>query len=435
MPQSDYFEQEELFIGSGSSGEVPREFASGHVESAAIPLIEQKIYLIKALGALAEINEASEFIKAANSKVHQPRLKKQFGRNLGSVVAGEHKKKQRFEKIARGAFRHAFGTDQLLDIEFSEAEQLEDEAYQDFYSEYTGAENAKSRDDFMSRLQGDIVAIQTGFALKNRESQVKARETNLRDRLPEDLNTDERVEAILHDPRAGFLPATNQEKNMVLSYLDYLDNPEFPLGVPNQLFEAMRHTQKVTSSKAYPIRTLESIIYELGDFYADASKQRKSLADLQARLAGLRPNLPLADIDEISEDSLEMATITRYLDHIEALEHGEVEGRSLHQLLTTHTYRWAHGLDGGKHKTKKDRYTGEEVDADKNEFFTQRIQDRYNQMTVSQVYAILPHVIADQQLRGKFMKERLQEIAAEFATKRPLIKLAAIAEEQLTTTT
>lgn len=432
MARPEYFEQEELLIDSGSSGEIARDFTDSQADSASVPLIEQKIYLIRSLGALAEVNEAAEFIKAANSKIHQPRLKRQFGRNLGSVAAGEYRKKQRYENVARGAFRHAFGTDQLREAGFDNADQLEDSTYQEFYAKFIGAEHAKARDELIGRLQGDIVAIQTGFALQNRDNSTAERDKVLRTRLPEDLNTDERVEAILNDPRAGFLPATNQEKNIVLSYLDYLDNPQYPLGVPNQLFEAMRHTQKITTSKEYPVRTLESIIYEIGDFYRDATQQRTVLEELQDRLAGLRPNLTLSEIDEVSDDSLGMATITRYLDHIEALEKGEVAGKTLHQLLMTHTYRWATGLDSGKHKVKEDRYTGSEVDPDKNNFYSQRIEDRFDKMTVKDVSAILPHVIGDQQMRSRFMKERLQEIAAQFATKRPLIRLATIAKEQLT---
>src|SRR5690606_25709107 len=110
------------------------------------------------------------------------------------------------------------------------------------------------------------------------------RKNGLRPHAPEAMDsTTERLAAIKGDPRAGFYPKTNSEKVLVLSWLDYLDNPEKPLGIVNQLREVFVRSQgfkprKTTAPESdspttkkkhfgvpHGVRALESITWEVGD--------------------------------------------------------------------------------------------------------------------------------------------------------------------------
>ena len=167
MGNTPHIEQGELFLQAGHE-EIPREFIASS-EGASVPLVEQKLYLVRALGSIAEINEADGFIKAANSQVHQPKLKQVYGRNLGQMVAGKHKAKAYYEQHSEAAFRQAFGTDQMTASgSEEETEALTQAAFANFKLEFFGAENSKKRNDFIDKLLADVTVIQEGFTLKNR---------------------------------------------------------------------------------------------------------------------------------------------------------------------------------------------------------------------------------------------------------------------------
>lgn len=146
-------------------------------------------------------------------------------------------------------------------------------------------------------------------------------------REPWQLTTQERLQILHDDPRAGFLPATHQEKNWALSLLDYIDiwDPETDLRTPvegtlrrtgGQLHEVNLHqrkaylvahgenpkrrnkylnaTQQQAMKEGY--RAVASIVSSFGDFVDNAVIQKQYLESFKDDLADTDfPLIPLSE--------------------------------------------------------------------------------------------------------------------------------------------
>lgn len=185
------------------------------------------------------------------------------------------------------------------------------------------------------------------------------------------LKPRERLLAIWEDPRAGYLPAHNREKNTILSWLDYFDNPTHPLGIGNQLLEVLVSQQK-RQTPLEGIRAMESITWEVGDTIADAARAHELMSILAEDLEDIAPGVVLAEIEGLDEEAI------RYLLRFEAVEHFAKTGdhSGLADVLRVKEDRQVlGGSDPGKHKTVHSHFTAPEKERpeETGDYIAQRI--------------------------------------------------------------
>lgn len=130
----------------------------------------------------------------------------------------------------------------------------------------------------------------------------------------EKLTTAQKLQALRDDTRAGFLPASHDEKTKALAFLDYMDNPTYPSNIAHQfqeIFVRQNHKLRLSTQKA--AQALTSIGFEMGDYFLQARQQAVALNDL-ARLIDDCPNPKVTLAEEIGADHPGYAPLVRYLD-------------------------------------------------------------------------------------------------------------------------
>lgn len=421
--------QEVLFLHDPTStAEIPRDiFGEGNEGEARVQQVEQAILLIDTLDLIAESNKRQGFVKSCYTPEGYAQARERYGRNTTATIEGAKSLAAETMVAAKWSFARATGFFEKIDSgEFSLEEVREEtrEWFSAFAAEFgEGKASVSKRKELRELLESRIQDAQDDITIANREQGQRAyKKDNTFKREKEPIPSPaERLRVIKADPRAGFLPTTHKEKNIVLSWLDYLDNPDYPLGINEQLNEVFTHAQKVSRTNApndkaalrgvaSGKRALESITYEIVDFYEAARDQGKALADLQIKIANCpNPNVTLQE--EVGDDHPGYAPLIRYLDLQEMIEKAsDPDYRASFSVplnpLRTRENRWAKSAAPGRHKIVQDEYTATDVDP----FYEDRVVGRVSELTIGELRIVINKAITDQLLREHFMKSRLEDL-------------------------
>ncbi len=397
--------QESLLVVSQYSGQLEvRDFSDTPEDDPSVSLIERDIHLQNVLSLLGQISLREGFQQAAGS-AHRVRLLEQYGDSLDETVQGSTEKRGELYKQAKWEFARAYGL--APGSEAAEKKQAS-ESFMAFRGHFAHQTNANRRFEFRKRLERQVKDMQLLETIKNREAGVRPHQASRKpaeSKLPK-LSTQDRLVALTVDPRAGFLPATHREKNQVMAFLDYLDNPEHPLGINNQFIEIFNHQEREKQKQDGAIpggaRSIESIVYELGDYLTQSMEQLKSLRDLEVLVGGC-PNQRVTLHEEVGPEHPGYAPLVRFDDVSKLRDNGVLT--DIKDPLRTREDRWAGGKQPGKHKTVEDQYTR----ANRSNAFTERISERTSQIKIGAARKLLSEAIVDQEKRQLFMEHRLHD--------------------------
>lgn len=396
-------------------------------QSASINRIEQKIHLLNSLGHLAGANMMQGLLTIGPEGVAD-----RYGDEASRVVLAAEQK--RVNHIERAKWEFAWATGRFVLEESGimtgvEAKALTRSMFSDFLKKYHLPEDRKIQWDYRRQLEMEVRELQSDRTLFNREQGLRPYQpaTKTSEGSPSAheikelafLDTKQRLEAIAEDPRASFLPATHREKNLVMTFLDYLDNPEYPLGINNQFFEVVAHAQKVKRAGVKAgVRAVESIVWEVGDYLANASESVQVLLELRAALRGCSPRVTLTET--VGDEHAGLAPLIRYMNIREYLKTGTVAGLKRDSLRTAEERRTAEGP--GQHKRVHDQYSR----PDRTQAFDKYLRKRPSSLTVGEAWPWLDEAISNETMRANFMAQRLGDVAVlgQYLTMQPVTEAA-----------
>jgi|GEM_PF-2137493 len=432
-------EQDKLFIGEERGGVksldelvIPGELLDDQVEVLSeIEPIERSFHLLNCLNALAAVNMRVGLQKAG---IHALGLES-YGGHRGNVVAGAGRNAKRILTEAKQHFARACDLDGLLADDPDHEPEIKRgvrRAFERFTTQY-GVDHIqldKARRQLRRHIKTGVetkeIDVITTITKLNREQNFRPYQEDISDELE---TTDEdskklkyrnRLEVLRFDPRAGFLPTTRAELNTVVAYLDYLDNPDYPLGVTDQLFEVVSHQQKIDGfAAAEGHRAAESITWEIGDHAIDAALATTSLKQLAQDIEVTNPELKLVDVDEVGANNPALAYVFQYFDLLEFIREGKVAGlnrdpaRTRPQRYLDQDGREVQGMVPGKHKRIYSPYTR----PDRTKDFEKHYLRQLNSLTIRDLRLTLPDIIANHERRLEFMLARLGETDQFFGEK------------------
>lgn len=402
---SPEFNQESLFVIAKQSGQLATRNVNEQPDVLAVPLIEHYIHLQNTISALAELSLARGFISSAEPS------ERSYGEEVASTVRDSVTHKiPGIVASAESEFAKAAGSDLMIEMgeDETKVKRLQREMYSKFLIKYRFPKNAQAavayRNDLVKRVNFLKVAperkVDIPQILKSTDTEAPNSDSYfVPDKMPE---THDRIRAIYEDNRAGFLPYTHLEKNTVLTYLDYIDSPEYVRGVSNQLLEVFHHQQKkYGSGMKEGRRAIESIVYEVGDFLTNARNSAQYLGELKELIEEC-PAPHAKIIDEAGNDHSGYLPLVRYIDSMEFLKKGVTKGLLADQHQTKE-YRWAKGNEPGKHKIIEDQYTRDDPD----ELFKERVKTTIESLTIKQLRKIIEGACSNEDARVKFYEARL----------------------------
>ncbi|HEY1063943.1 MAG TPA: hypothetical protein VGE30_01460 [Candidatus Saccharimonadales bacterium] len=371
-------------------------------------LIEQDVHELNALALFGAINR-KEFILA-----HPDTLKKQGGNAARSLTSI---KEQRDELVAqaRTHFEMSAGYDHRR-VQLVAANQPTDEldreakrAWNTFQIWYRKPQSADARTRRIRELRTEVKYLRSN---ENRDQGLRPHLSDGERKLALEpvLDTRERLIALRDDPRARFMPTTHREKNVMLAWLDYLDNPDYPLGINNQLLEVFNHqagrgvTSETYAKRELPDRTVRTIVYELHDYWTNANISLATLTDLEKVVDEcVNPNVTLA---EEAGDHPGLRALIRFRD-LERWREQDKKPKGVRDPLVTKEDRRPH-TDDQKNKTVEDIYTRRVADPEIMEY----IAEEADGITIKEARGLIQRAVADQENRQLFLLRRLEDIAS-----------------------
>jgi hypothetical protein len=438
-------EDQQLFQGEEGGGVaaagilVPRSDLladNPETDHPSVDVVEANLHLLSCLNAIAGANMRAGLETAGSRVLDQTRYD-----NVDAVVSGAHRKREQLQLEAKRHFAAAYGLSVMKTIlPEDEAKADAREAYREFLEDK--ASSHKKLDTTRNKLRRSIRSLTERHAIDDLPFDIAIGQINQRigfrpydgqepeitdegDETSEDqqLGHRLRLEVLQFDPRGGFRPSTRQELNTVVAYLDYLDNPEHPLGVSAQLLEVLVHQRKPDGrTEVDGVRAVESITWEIGDYAIDATQALVAIEQLAADLEDVRPSLQLAELDAVDIDHPALPYVFQYFDTEEFIEHGRIRG--LNQLplrtrklrLTDESGRELHHNADGKHKIMHSQYTTpNRTNAFKTHFKRRMgLLSRVKGLKVKEVREAIGIIREQQELRLTFMLQRLEDIRGGF---------------------
>ncbi|HEY4963555.1 MAG TPA: hypothetical protein VIH90_02555 [Candidatus Saccharimonadales bacterium] len=225
------------------------------------------------------------------------------------------------------------------------------------------------------------------------------------------LNDQERMSASYRDTRAGFLPTTDKEKTFVLGALNYLNNPDFPLYMTNQLLEVINRTMRIKKNPEIDYldrdRVTITLVYELEDYIKNAVASRAALEELDLRLIDcVNTRVTVAEeAEQLAGTEAGLIALLRYIDLKKYMDHGVGEVFARPTKFTDDARVMDRGE--GKHKTVNDQYTSPVNDEDE----VRRILAVVGNMKIGEIRGEITSAIIDQSRRESFHKQILEQIA------------------------
>lgn len=399
------FKQTSLFLIARNSNQMKPlenlENSQNNSGNTAVPIIERNLHLQNVLQHMVDISmlrsdlnlDGNQHSQTLGVKDTRPRLLKQ--KELKNLVHD-------FDS----EFAEAVGEEQLLNsgLEKREVKNIVSKLKTDFILNFRLPKNAVVLQNYLSTLRAnyDIYTSVLENADKEKESPDRIISNDFKH--PDKLAKLERFNILRSDPRAGFLPFTNQEKNIVLTFLSYLDDPHYPGGVNDQLMEVFRHQQKIENQDWRDgVRALESKAYELGDFLNNAIRSYKALLDLSVQIQEC-PNPKVSLSEEIEDSEYGIAVFARYHDL-----HLYISGKTIPKFKRDPTRTKIDRISEseiGKRKVVEDRYTAK----DKEEKFSQRIDQFSNTMTIGESRKLVKDALENENVRMNFYINLLKQI-------------------------
>lgn len=441
--------QGEMLVLSGHSDQVvTKEF---YDDPSGLQLeIEKKLHMQNVLSATFKVNMLRPFV--SNDEIAYL----EYGEGEApKVLTGAAINLRNYITSAKHEFAMATGHyDRIKDGEDPEQVKNDTRAkYSDFLKKYAGARNTKAAHVFRKQLVSEVEALSADadpeayVSEYNRAKELrpyykpveeaKSSHSDDSEEQAAQLSNRERLLSFMMDPRAGFVPKHNGELDQMLSWLDYLDNPEYPLGINNQLGEVFgkgrwpRGKSKVKGpwlGDEFGVRAVESIAWKVGDFLLESQARLRALQELGefVKEEG-SPELKLFELcnqtdGEVGLNSLPelfgehwfgLAAMVQYSDITEYIDTGEVKALAKHPLSTTEdpprSQRPKYSAVPGKRKTTLNHYTGGSV-ADPTGEYGVHIIAKLKQMTVKDARKIITNCIQDVSLENSFMRRRMNEL-------------------------
>ena len=429
--------QEELLVTNPETGDIiVRDLGI----ELAVNLEERRLHLLNSLALFGPIAQRETFYS-----YQQTIAEERYGARAPQVLEGSRRNRDAMVAEAKQEFGQAIGYYAVVgsahlfpDFDLEAYKKQAERQWTVFQARYRSPDKAAVRRDYKLELQR---ARRTNEV--NREQAAFNRAHDLRPHISEKdsqrlkhltgkeypvLSTRERLQAIYDDPRAGFLPTTHREKNTIMTYLDYLDNPEYPLGVTNQLFEVFIHQQRLDKPKStdspeqrlekrsrsrnglqMATRSMESITYELGDYLENARHSVAALRELKQFLG--EPISPTVAIgEEVPFSEYGLRALIRYRDLARYRDKNELP-KGLKDPLRTKEDRIRHesqrnAADSGPNKTVEDLYTRNTPDTLTDVY----LEEAAATMTIKQARGLINEAISDQQVRFAFFERELRGI-------------------------
>jgi len=415
--------QDRLFVANPFSGE---EFFS---DNSALQLsITRNAHLLDTIDHLSRASMALGLGKAATLNAGSSAvrgLEDAYGSNVDQVVTGAvTKTAPRMLLASKFSFAEADGLFQRLEDVKDDDERLAlkndtKQRYDLFVGEYYGPAKKDERKTYRARLLLEMSELTIRISEDNRDDTSVAEDTQA-------LNTKGRLLAILSDPRAGFLPGTNHEKNRIISSLDYLDNPEYPLGIANELFQIHnRQNREVGDNPEIGgERAKESIVYEMADYYENARLVIAELDVLYEAIVAINPRLLVGLLDEVDMSSIGLRALGRFMDVSTMVFGGDKIVQTLPNPLMDKTERFKK-REPGRHKFIRDQYTSREVDPK----VLAQLHAHFGLTAVGGLKKLVREARKNEVIRKSFHELRLRELAG--ITVRDQDPLRAVAQSEL----
>jgi hypothetical protein len=402
-----------LMVVNEATGEIHvRDFDS---EGVSVLLLEHDLHQLNVLNLFSKINQARNYID-------NPRFTAKH-RDPEASREGAARNRDALKRTAMMEFGRSVGLFALADsglVEDVEPYKQETRArWEIFREDFAEPAKAVEREAYAKWLKDDIKELQTNRTKYNRTHGLRPHapdDEQVQRWLPtfahepvviEKLTTQQRLEALAGDPRAGFLPATHLEKNHALQFLDYLDNPAYPLGINNQYFEVFIHQQKLPDG-AGSLEIAEaatiSITHELVDHYMSATESLERLKELDLATTGLKPSLWATDVLGVGDPVFRV--LIRYRDGTRLRDKNQLP-HGIKDPLTTKKDRQPH-FDRTKNKTIEDVYTRRKRGADVDSYVATETAG----WTIKDIRRQIAAVSTNEQLRKKFWCERMLEFRA-----------------------
>lgn len=393
--------QEPAFAAHPHSGEMLGQPAGTGHDGIAVSLLERNALLITTLGQIADSR-----MLAMTAQTGRHNLTGRYGSGTDAVRENAGAKAAQKMNEAKESFARATGHYALQDggVNREEAKRQTRGLFSYFLKRYY--RDPQARNSYIKTLDTQINNVQASRSVANRAENKRPHAPETATADTEKLDTRARMRAILEDPRAGYFPASNREKTTVMAYLDYLDNPDYPLGITNQLLEVVVRQQKLPNGRAADgIRAMESIVWELGDYLADATATYRGLERIKAQLAGVSPKVIVSEEIDVNDNAL--AQLIRFRTIRGYVQTGRTDG--LADPLQTREERWigaGNGAEPGKHKTVHNQYAAPNRTKNLDAF----VYRQAGSLTVSAAHKSIGPALTNEIMRARLMLHCLESV-------------------------
>jgi hypothetical protein len=423
--------QEEMFAISVTGEAIPRDLRVQDL--GAVALDERSIHLINVLSMFDRVLELDRVARLYPIPKNPeadfvPTRQQAISRNSAKAA-------EQMRQASRSEFYTAYGVNALAAVGVVTTEEAEQEASKS-YDRFTMRFAGKHK--FRARSKAQEVWKNTLKQRQQVDSVVYDIEVTADATIEEKnagLSTREKLIILAEAEDAGFLPTTNEEKNMVTTYLDYVNNEAFELGTQSQIVEVGNFHGKHHSylaAKEYALQAGRSIAYEFADWLTQSTQQLAELRDVR-ELIRETPNPDLSLAVALHVDMLKAIPLIRFMDLAELRATGKVEYQTEKgtitppfSLLRTRRNEASEALVPGKNKVLEDPYTG-----DRSKAVTAWLKARMVQIKVRDVRQTIEEAITDQENRAKFHKLVLEDLAIEKTDSEMLKEASLVAKEVL----
>lgn len=434
--------QESLLVVSEPTGQMAvRNFDPQ--DGVTVNLIERDLHLMNVLHHLSAASMRDGLVRAGEGV-----LADRYGNEASRVVLGAERRRQEHMREAKIEFARATGHYALLDSGYDkeEVKTVTRRFFAGFKHKYYGMYNHQANHAYRNQLKQEVVQLsektEESVSLFNRRygfrpHHAESPDMNMHDEAIEDLdklNVPERLRAVYEDPRAGFLPKNSRELTRVMSWLDYLDNPEKELGIINQLREVFVRAQHPSRRGLPPqkrpgvkggVRAIESIAWEVGDDLLEATARLHAIRDFSVKInQDQRPDLklfyefstkyqPAADDtlqDLFGENLLALESLVQYQDIVTYMKTGAVPGLDASPLMATEdpprSVRPKWSVEPGKRKAVLNQYTRRDTLPE----YRQHIIQRLEAMSFKQARQIIGECEEDLRQETDFLERRMRDM-------------------------
>ncbi len=382
-------QEEALFAISEQTGQiVSHDFSDSH--ELVVPLNERSVHLQNSITYLAHMSMLKGFLS------YEGIAEREYGERAESVRQSVADRVPAVLLDAKKEFAAAVGYYDMIETgeDRQKTKRLTRGMFSDFLKKYYGSRNYEAAQDYRRQLTANLDPQQNPRPVEEEAPRV------VREIGPDEkLTNHEKLEVLLTDPNAGFLPATNREKTTALTLLSYVNSS---LGTNQQRLEIFNNAER---NGGHGIRAIESVMYESGDYVANALQSHQRLQHLQVDVNDtFNPNLTLEVA--FGEHHPGYAPLLRYFElrKLFDAEHEKVLPYPVDPMKTVEE-RWKKEGEG-KHKIIHDRYTV----ISQEERIKEEIQEFNKTTRVIDARRMLPDALCNEEVRAECFTEWLRDL-------------------------